>query len=452
MLKIGSINNAFISKKNMLNRYLSTLLFVTILGLSFTSCEVKPEVSEHNVERIIKDLSANSMKGRHAFGDEISIAADYISNEFSDIGLTTVSGQDNFRQNFTLYSIKPADVSVSVNNKALDDQHYFGLVYEEEISWKNDAEIHRIDQSDDYRNQFRKYSSDEKSSLIVVDEAHKMLFHRYRSYFSRSIRTMELGSKPNDVFILSNENVNSFDIQIKNNVTPIDLYNVAGKIEGERDDEIVLISAHYDHIGVVSPVDEDSVANGANDNASGVSAVIELARYFKEMPKPERTIYFVTFTAEEVGGYGSKYFSSQVNPDEITAMFNIEMIGKPAVEGPNTAWITGFEKSTFGEILQNSVSDSSFTFYPDPYPSQNLFYRSDNAPLAELGVPAHSISTTPIDVDQDYHRITDEFKTLNIPHTTNTITAIAKAAWVIISGEETPTRIKNEDENLTSND
>ncbi|HBX64765.1 MAG TPA: hypothetical protein DEG32_00875, partial [Balneolaceae bacterium] len=97
----------------------------------------------------------------------------------------------------------------------------------------------------------------------------------------------------------------SFDIQIKNNVTPIDLYNVAGKIEGERDDEIVLISAHYDHIGVVSPVDEDSVANGANDNASGVSAVIELARYFKEMPKPERTIYFVTFTAEEVGGYGS---------------------------------------------------------------------------------------------------------------------------------------------------
>jgi hypothetical protein len=435
----------------MLYRYLSTLLLVTILGLPLTSCKLQPEVSEHNVERIIKKLSSDSMKGRHAFGNEISTAADYISNEFSDIGLTAISEKDNFRQNFTLYSIKPAEASISINNRILDDQYYFGLVYEEEISWRNDADIQKIDQGDDYRNQFRKYSSDDESSLIVVSEAHKMLFHRYRSYFSRSNRTMELGKKPNDVFILSNEKLNSFDIQLKNNIKPIDLFNVAGKIEGERDNEIVLISAHFDHLGVVSPVDEDSIANGANDNASGVSAVIELARYFKEMPKPERSIYFVTFTAEEVGGYGSKYFSSQVNPDEIVAMFNIEMIGKPAVEGPNTAWITGFEKSNFGEILQNSVSDSSFTFYPDPYPSQNLFYRSDNAPLAELGVPAHSISTTPIDVDQDYHRVTDEFKTLNIAHTTNTISAIAKAAWVIISGEETPTRIKIEDENLTSN-
>jgi Zn-dependent M28 family amino/carboxypeptidase len=325
------------------------------------------------------------------------------------------------------------------------------LIYEEGISWKNNTDIEIIDEGDDYRSQFRKFSSDDESSLIMVNEEHKMLFHRYRSYFSRSNRTMELGTKPNDVFVLSNETVNSSEIQFTNLIKPIELFNVAGKIEGNREDEIVLISAHYDHIGVVSPVDEDSIANGANDNASGVSAVIELARYFQEMPKPERTIYFVAFTAEEVGGYGSRYFSSQVDPDQIMAMFNIEMIGKPAVEGPNTAWITGFNRSTFGEILQNSIADSSFTFYPDPYPSQNLFYRSDNATLAGLGVPAHSISTTPIDVDQDYHKVTDEFKTLNITHTTNTIDAIAKAAWIIISGEQTPTRIKNEDENLTSN-
>ena len=116
---------------------------------------------------------------------------------------------------------------------------------------------------------------------------------------------------------------------------------------------------------------------------------------------------FVAFTGEESGGYGSRYFSQQVDPGEIVAMFNIEMIGKPAQEGPNTAWITGFERSSFGRILQEAVDGTPYSFYPDPYPNQNLFYRSDNATLARLGVPAHSISTTPIDVDPDYHRVTD---------------------------------------------
>ncbi|NVK85131.1 MAG: M20/M25/M40 family metallo-hydrolase, partial [Cytophagia bacterium] len=167
-----------------------------------------------------------------------------------------------------------------------------------------------------------------------------------------------------------------------------------------------------------------------------------LAKYFKDMgTKPERTIMFAAFTAEEGGGYGSTYFSQQLNPDEIVAMFNIEMIGKPAVSGPNTAWITGFERSSFGELLQKAVEGTEYEFYADPYPDQNLFYRSDNATLARLGVPAHSISTTPIDVDKDYHQASDEVSTLDLAHMTNTIKAIAAAAGRMISGEDTPTRV-----------
>jgi Zn-dependent M28 family amino/carboxypeptidase len=142
-----------------------------------------------------------------------------------------------------------------------------------------------------------------------------------------------------------------------------------------------------------------------------------------------------------MGGYGSQYFSEQLNPDQIVAMFNIEMIGKPAVSGPNSAWITGYERSTFGQILTDSAPDSIYTFYADPYPNQNLFYRSDNRTLARLGVPAHSISTTPIDVDPDYHQVSDEFDTINLYHLNNTIKAIARAAMGMISGEQTPTRI-----------
>jgi Zn-dependent M28 family amino/carboxypeptidase len=150
---------------------------------------------------------------------------------------------------------------------------------------------------------------------------------------------------------------------------------------------------------------------------------------------------FAAFTGEESGGFGSTHFSQQLDPDRIVAMFNIEMIGKPATDGPNTAWITGFERSTFGEILQRAVEGTQYRFYADPYPDQNLFYRSDNATLARLGVPAHSISTTPIDVDPDYHQVTDHVETLDLDHLTSTIVAIAAGARTIVSGDETPTRV-----------
>ena len=122
-------------------------------------------------------------------------------------------------------------------------------------------------------------------------------------------------------------------------------------------------------------------------------------------------------------------------------MFNIEMIGTPATEGPNTAWITGFERSTFGSLLQEAVIGTDYTFYADPYTTQNLFYRSDNATLARLGVPAHSISTTPIDVDPHYHQVTDHVETLDLDHMTNTVRAIAMGAETMISGVATPTRV-----------
>jgi Zn-dependent M28 family amino/carboxypeptidase len=122
-------------------------------------------------------------------------------------------------------------------------------------------------------------------------------------------------------------------------------------------------------------------------------------------------------------------------------MFNVEMIGKPAAEGPNRAWITGWDESDFGEILAAAMPAGGFVFYGDPYPGQNLFYRSDNATFARLGVPAHSISTTPIDTDPDYHQVTDEIETLDLGHLTATIRAIAEAARPIVAGEATPRRV-----------
>jgi len=122
-------------------------------------------------------------------------------------------------------------------------------------------------------------------------------------------------------------------------------------------------------------------------------------------------------------------------------MFNIEMIGKPSRFGINHAWITGYERSDFGTILQKNLDGTPFTFKPDPYPEQNLFYRSDNATLARLGVPAHSISTDQIDIDKRYHSVDDEFDSMDIQNLTSTIRAIALSSRSIISGKDTPKRI-----------
>jgi len=222
----------------------------------------------------------------------------------------------------------------------------------------------------------------------------------------------------------------------------IQMANVVGVLKGKsKPDEIVVFSGHYDHIGIIKPVAGDSIANGADDDASGTTGVIALAKYFKAINNNERTLIFVAFSAEEIGGDGSRYFTEQVDANKVVAMFNIEMIGKHSKWGTNSVFITGFERSNFGTILQSNITGTKFQFYPDPYPDQQLFYRSDNARLAMKGVPAHSLSTDEIDKDQLYHSVDDEVESLDLKNMTEVIRAIALGSRSIVSGKDTPTRI-----------
>lgn len=418
-------------------------LLLIFLSVFLTQCEKKIPytITEDSTSRILKMLSSDDMKGRQAFSEDIKKAADFISNEFTAAKLDYLPGETSYLQKFNLNVISIENADIQIDGSQLSSDKYFGAIYSDQLAWTpGTVETTTISASDNFRAKQRELSSSDTDLLVFVDEAHTANFNAYHRFYSRPVRAISIDGKANVLFVLHRE-TDDFSAEITTTNDPIEMANVAGVIEGKRSHEIVLFSAHYDHIGIRNAVEGDSIANGANDDASGVTAVIELAKHFQGKPKPQRTIMFVAFTAEEVGGYGSRYFSQQLDPDDIVAMFNIEMIGKPAVSGPNTAWITGYDRSSFGEILTESTPDSIFRFYADPYPSQNLFYRSDNATLARLGVPAHSISTTPIDVDQDYHQVSDEFETIDIPHMTNTIKAIARAADEIVGGYETPTRV-----------
>ena len=223
----------------------------------------------------------------------------------------------------------------------------------------------------------------------------------------------------------------------------LSLFNIVGYLEGKsKKNEIVVISAHYDHLGIKKGGDEEDVIfNGANDNASGVTAVLALAEHFSNQNNNERSLLFVAFTAEEMGLLGSNYFGKQINSKNIIAGINIEMIGKESPFGPKTAWITGFDRSDFGRIIQQNLIGSDYKVFPDPYVNFNLFFRSDNASLAKLGVPSHTFSTSPMDKDLDYHKVSDEAKTLDLFTISETIKAIAAGVKSIISGADSPTRV-----------
>lgn len=423
-------------------------LLTPVLSLLLLSgCSGDPAGPEYanDVERIIWTLASDEMKGRQAFSPEAWQAARFIASEFEDIGLETFQGDEDYFQEIPLLTREVTSRNVTVGGMAVDDAALAVSLTSSSISWDGSSDITRIavGPADDLNAVFRQ-ARGAGQVLILVHPDLAEAFARYQRFLNRPSRTVAGSAQAAGgdlVMVLTDQtDATAVTVEAVSSETASEITNVVGMLPGNRTEEYVVFSGHYDHIGTREG-EEDNVFNGANDNASGTTAMIQLARHYAGMGTPERTLLFVGFTAEESGGYGSRHFSEQLDPAQIVAMFNIEMIGKPAVEGPNTAWITGFERSDFGTILQEAVEGTVFSFYPDPYPDQNLFYRSDNATLARLGVPAHTISTTPIDVDPDYHQASDEVPTLDLVHLSNTIDAIAAGADLIVSGQRTPTRI-----------
>lgn len=211
--------------------------------------------------------------------------------------------------------------------------------------------------------------------------------------------------------------------------------NVIGVLPGSDPvlrDEVVLVTAHYDHIGIGRAVDGDSINNGADDDASGVIATIELAKALRNGPRPKRTIVFMAITGEEVGGFGTRwYIAHPVRPLEKTVVdLNIEMIGNAdsLAGGFGKAWLTGYERSTMGDLL----ADNGIPLVLDPRPTQNFFERSDNAAFARIGIPAHSLSS--YNLQTPYHHPKDEPSVINIPHMVQVISASARALRLLADG------------------
>lgn len=211
--------------------------------------------------------------------------------------------------------------------------------------------------------------------------------------------------------------------------------NVLGVLEGSDPvlkDEIVLIDAHFDHVGVGQAVNGDSIYNGADDDASGVVAVLEIARQLATGPRPKRTVLFVTTTGEEVGMFGTRWFIDHppMPLARFVANMEIEMIGRPdsLAGGPGKAWLTGFERSNMGEQL----AAAGIPIVADQRPDQHFFERSDNIVFARRGIVAHTLST--YNLHTDYHQPTDDVRGADLEHMAAVINAAARATRVLADG------------------
>ena len=416
-------------------------LIVLFCSTSFLNAQnIDKIINAKEVERIEKTLASDAMRGRKTFTPDIDRAADFIAAEFKAAGLQTFNNNGSYRQEFAMVRTKFISASATFDGVGIDQKSIMVVTCQPHL---------KIDQGSGYEKAFvkaganlqteaRKFIQSSKNMLVLVDKSFTNSFGNLARLKSSMFKT-----NTNVIFVLSDIDPAAYSIEAVHEITEQKLANVVGIIPGKsKKDEYVVFSGHYDHLGIGKLVDGDSIYNGANDDAAGTTAVIMLAKYFKELKNNERTIVFAAFTAEEIGGFGSQYFSRQLDADKVMAMFNIEMIGTESKWGKNSAYITGYEKTNMGEILANDLKGTEFTFYPDPYPTQNLFYRSDNATLARLGVPAHTISTSKMDSEPNYHKLSDQIETLDMDNMAMIIKAIALSSKSIVAGKETPSRVK----------
>lgn len=212
--------------------------------------------------------------------------------------------------------------------------------------------------------------------------------------------------------------------------------NVIGIMRGSDPalrDEVILVLSHYDHLGVRGPgVCGDSIYNGADDDASGTVAVLEIARLLRRDGPPKRTIVFATMTGEEMGMLGTRYYIQHPTMPltQVVAGLEIEMIGRPdsLAGGHGKAWLTGYERSSMGDMLK----EFGIAIVPDPRPSQNFFMRSDNYAFARLGIVAHTLST--FNLHTDYHRPSDEADRSDYTHMTAVIASATRAVRHLADG------------------
>ncbi|HEU5364403.1 MAG TPA: M28 family peptidase, partial [Hanamia sp.] len=285
---------------------IALLLSCFSIGISFSQ-NIDKIINAKEVARIETVLASDKMEGRKTFTPSIDRAADFIASEFKKSGLQYFDGLKSYKQPFFMKKATIVSASGTMDGKPVEDDNIFALTTDSILNMDQNSDFTKVIITDtsNFFKAFALIKSNEKY-LVFVNPAHEKIFQRLKNSGRESFE-----DKAPVVFVLTNENPTNYHFEIKSTITSSSLANVVGVLPVKsKKDEYVIFSAHYDHLGIGKPdAKGDSIYNGANDDAAGTTAVIMLADYFSKLKNNERTLIFVTFTAEEIGGFGSQYFS-----------------------------------------------------------------------------------------------------------------------------------------------
>ncbi|NQX82877.1 MAG: M20/M25/M40 family metallo-hydrolase [Flavobacteriaceae bacterium] len=223
-------------------------------------------------------------------------------------------------------------------------------------------------------------------------------------------------------------------------------YNIVALIgELNNNRESILLGAHLDHLGTTKGL--DSIYNGANDNASGVTAVMQIAKKLNQYTF-DKNIIIALFTGEESGLIGSKHLAKKLKEEgvKLSYMLNFEMIGTVLTTGKNQVYLTGYDKSDCAQQI-NATLDNEFVKFLPTAKEYNLFYRSDNYAFShEFGIPSHTLSTFDFKNYDHYHKLSDHVSYLDIENMNAIINTSATSIVKLLSENIKITNIEVEPE------
>lgn len=411
-------------------------------------------------------LAGDAMQGRGSGTVFERIAAEYIGSQFMQFGLepagelgtdgnlTFVQTIDISRQTFSAAptlqfydkTLTHGQEMIVLRTNTASASGGLQLLEHGQIPRSGSTVILRAKESEDQRSLMQSAQRLQAggASIILIEETPSIRAN-WSNFGSRMPSFTASSSKPALIAVINKATAELLSgeadglvIKFGGTLEPVkkqQTWNAIGKITGtdkSLSTEVIVLSSHLDHLGIrETSQGEDKIFNGADDDASGSVAVLELARVLGNGKKPKRTVYFVCFGSEEAGGFGSRYFSDNLPfpKNNFVANLQFEMIGRPDTKvKPGELWLTGYERSNLGPELAKRGAK----LVQDPHPTENFFMRSDNIQFARAGIIAHTVSS--FGLHTDYHRASDEVQTIDFIHMTRSINSmIEPILWLINS-------------------
>lgn len=452
-----------------------SLLTAGLLVFICAFVAIKPDgtlaIQERSIRGHMEFLASDALQGRGSGTQHELIAAQYIASQLRQFGIEPAgdidaNGQKSFLQTITLSKRAFAEaprLKFSANNQIAEWTHGKEIVMAQAAAAELSGPLQKLAANAPVKpgsfvlmpvteNRDRQALNQSMNAIVEQNPAAILvpIVSEWQQFWSRLAAKLpqlpaddESGSGRSVIFLSAAAaqelqqipEGTLMQLQGKIGATEVNYtWNAVGMLPGsdpKLSPETILLSAHLDHLGVVRSASGDSIFNGADDDASGVVAVLELARVLGAGPSLKRTVYFALFGSEERGGRGSQHFikNPPVPLNQMIADLQFEMIGRPDAKIPtNTLWLTGYERSNLGpELAQHGALLAA-----DPHPEENFFQRSDNYALAKRGVIAHTVSS--YGLHQEYHQANDDLAHIDFAHMTRAINSMIKPVqWLVNS-------------------